>query len=266
MNPTLRPGATGPQVKTLQANLNRLPSALPPLATDAVFGPKTAARVRELQIAQRLTGDGVVGTLTWNALAQLLGQLLGSVSGVAASVGPVVAADAARPAILATASSLVGTVDFLVLEGGRPRGIDRVKEFFLEATGTTVVDEQFRGSKGEWQPAPLIDGGRKDWCAIFVVFCYRRAGLLQIRWDLKSGRPVGPLALTTFSSRFVQNIRPGNMGLVNFNNHHFLIESVAEGGPVPLLQTIDGNTTAGRIIKRKEHRVGQDNFNYYQFT
>lgn len=35
---------------------------------DGIFGTKTADRVRQFQMANRLTVDGIVGPVTWTAL------------------------------------------------------------------------------------------------------------------------------------------------------------------------------------------------------
>ena len=59
--PTIRQGARGVQVATLQRNLGGL-------AVDGVFGPKTTEAVRRFQRANRLKVDGIVGRQTWSAL------------------------------------------------------------------------------------------------------------------------------------------------------------------------------------------------------
>lgn len=69
MPKTLSSGSTGPDVKDLQNRLNQSPpTALPPLSVDGIFGPKTAARVREFQRQRGLQVDGIVGPKTWAAL------------------------------------------------------------------------------------------------------------------------------------------------------------------------------------------------------
>jgi hypothetical protein len=67
---TLSIGSTGPDVVQLQASLNqKMPDALPPLAVDGIFGPKTLARVKAFQAENDLVVDGIVGPKTWAALA-----------------------------------------------------------------------------------------------------------------------------------------------------------------------------------------------------
>ena len=72
MDRILTIGSTGPDVSQVQGLLNRRPPTLfPPLKTDGVFGPKTAARVKEFQRNNGLKIDGLVGPKT-------LGQLRGA--------------------------------------------------------------------------------------------------------------------------------------------------------------------------------------------
>ncbi|WP_434384855.1 peptidoglycan-binding protein [Melittangium boletus] len=64
--PTLREGAKGASVTTLQ---NKLKAAgFNPGAVDGAFGPKTTAAVKAFQKARGLAADGVVGPKTWSAL------------------------------------------------------------------------------------------------------------------------------------------------------------------------------------------------------
>jgi peptidoglycan hydrolase-like protein with peptidoglycan-binding domain len=65
----LKQGMYGNGIDIVQHALNNeSPSALPRLAVDGIFGPKTDARVREFQRNRRLNPDGVVGRNTRNAL------------------------------------------------------------------------------------------------------------------------------------------------------------------------------------------------------
>lgn len=63
------PYMTGADVRDLQLDLNRVFPAYSNLVTDAVYGNKTAAVIREFQERSGLVADGIVGPKTWNALA-----------------------------------------------------------------------------------------------------------------------------------------------------------------------------------------------------
>jgi peptidoglycan hydrolase-like protein with peptidoglycan-binding domain len=65
-NPTLKLGASGASVKTLQQALAN--AGFSPGAADGQFGPKTAAAVKAFQSAKGLVADGVVGPKTWARL------------------------------------------------------------------------------------------------------------------------------------------------------------------------------------------------------
>jgi hypothetical protein len=58
--PTLRRGATGDAVKTLQGQLGA--------DADGYFGPRTEALVREFQREHGLVPDGIVGPATWKVI------------------------------------------------------------------------------------------------------------------------------------------------------------------------------------------------------
>jgi peptidoglycan hydrolase-like protein with peptidoglycan-binding domain len=64
--PTIRQGATGDVVRRLQRALSR--GIDRGLTVDGVFGWQTESGVVELQKAESLLPDGVVGPLTWQAL------------------------------------------------------------------------------------------------------------------------------------------------------------------------------------------------------
>jgi len=269
MPPTLRFGSTGPFVVQLQEGLNKLPTALAALTPDGQFGSKTQGRVKEFQTRNSLLSDGIVGPLTWETLLALVGEGLGSgVPVVPAMPGSVF--DLLRPVVLTIANSHMGKVDFSQMVNGRPRGIDFLIDMFRFAASVQLTDINFREggtSSGAWTAVPWVGltNQKKSWCGIFAIFCYRKAGI-PVSWDIGKGGPVGPLKMASFSSNFAAGIKPGDIGSVATQSHHFLIESVDGGGPVPGLTTIDGNTEFGRIRRRSDHRVGKDNFNHYEFT
>lgn len=67
---TLKSGCKGEDVKTLQANLNKIMNA--GLAVDGDFGPKTDAAVRAFQKKYGLTVDGLFGPKSTEKMEQLL--------------------------------------------------------------------------------------------------------------------------------------------------------------------------------------------------
>lgn len=67
-HPTLREGASGLHVETLQAELARHGFAL---AADGRWGPITTRAVKAFQLVRGLKPDGVVGPATWRALSEV---------------------------------------------------------------------------------------------------------------------------------------------------------------------------------------------------
>jgi peptidoglycan hydrolase-like protein with peptidoglycan-binding domain len=63
--PTLRRGSTGNDVKVLQERLNQFGFKL---AVDGIFGYITEGAVKQFQQDHHLVVDGIVGSMTWNAL------------------------------------------------------------------------------------------------------------------------------------------------------------------------------------------------------
>lgn len=264
---TLTFGAQGSDVKALQQGLNKLPTKQLRLVEDGAYGSKTTVRVKEFQGANSLVADGVAGPLTWERFLALLAQITqGNVPPL-----PPSAFDLARPLVLVVAQQHMGQVDFSITGGGKPKGLDFLIHMFDFAASAKLTEANFRDPKsGQWIWTPWIGlpTQRKSWCGIFAVYCYKKAGI-PVRWDLGLGGPVGPIKLSSFKPNFAASIRQADIGCVATQNHHFLIESVDGTGPVPALSTIDGNTLWGRIERRSlpnpaVHKVGKDNFNYYQ--
>ena len=71
----LRQGSRGPNVVTVQVELNRIAQNYPAIpkipVVDGIYGPRTEAAVRKFQEIFDLTPDGVVGPATWYALVRL---------------------------------------------------------------------------------------------------------------------------------------------------------------------------------------------------
>jgi len=257
----LRFGSRGSDVAEIQAALNQLRSAQAKLMADGVYGNKTASRVKDFQRQNQLSADGIFGPISFAMLLKLLGNILGTPPG-----GPPDNKSAIRQATIREAAKLVGMVDFSQMVKGRPKGIDLVQDIFKDAADVTLTDANFIDPLTKaWSPQPFVGGKKKSWCGIFCIYCYRKAGLKGLKWNIATGGPTGPIKLNTWSPQFVQNIKLADMGAVATRQHHFLIEKVAPNNPhTPSLETIDGNLLAGRIERRKgHHRVGKDNFNYY---
>ena len=71
----LQQGSRGPNVVTIQVELNRIAQNYPAIpkipVVDGIFGPITEASVRRFQEIFDLTPDGIVGPATWYALVRL---------------------------------------------------------------------------------------------------------------------------------------------------------------------------------------------------
>lgn len=69
---TLRQGATGSDVNSLQSTLLKL--GYNPGSIDGIFGLKTVQAVKQFQKDNSLIADGIVGPVTWQALQSKVGQ------------------------------------------------------------------------------------------------------------------------------------------------------------------------------------------------
>ena len=70
----LKRGATGEDVKTMQAYLNVINTiypSVPQLTVDGTFGPKTEEAVKAFQTLNFLTSDGIIGPVTWDKIVQM---------------------------------------------------------------------------------------------------------------------------------------------------------------------------------------------------
>ncbi|MBQ7896938.1 MAG: peptidoglycan-binding protein [Clostridia bacterium] len=70
----LRVGTSGPSVRTVQEQLNRIAinyPSIPFVAVDSVFGESTERSVRQFQRIFNLTPDGIVGKATWYAISRV---------------------------------------------------------------------------------------------------------------------------------------------------------------------------------------------------
>jgi peptidoglycan hydrolase-like protein with peptidoglycan-binding domain len=85
--PSLHEGSHGQVVERLQVSLNEgrgefVPSSTPVLATDGVYGPKTASAVRGAQHDAGIAENGVVDLRTWALPVHAAGQVLADLCGV----------------------------------------------------------------------------------------------------------------------------------------------------------------------------------------
>jgi hypothetical protein len=70
----LRVGSSGPAVRKMQEQLNRISDhypAIPKIAADGDFGPATEEAVKTFQRVFNLTVDGIVGRATWYRISQV---------------------------------------------------------------------------------------------------------------------------------------------------------------------------------------------------
>ena len=66
----LKRGSRGPEVRSLQVQLNTVMSSSAKLNTDGVFGAKTQAAIKEFQTKARIKADGIVGPDTRQKLSE----------------------------------------------------------------------------------------------------------------------------------------------------------------------------------------------------
>lgn len=114
----------------------------------------------------------------------------------------------------------------------------------------------------DWQKyqsdaAPVYPvGTRKSWCGIFVLWCYRQAGLISWRW--KDG--YGFIYRIGFEYE-TKSPKPGDVGYVaQPYQHHFLVKRV-NGDTV---ECIDGNSgpTPG-VVKERTRSLGDTSVRYF---
>jgi hypothetical protein len=265
----LRLGSTGPAVKVLQEALNAALPQYSALGTDGQFGGLTAGRVKTFQGNQRLAADGVVGPATWQALCAVLGCSVAVAGAPAPAVNPQATGtetgasksgfDHLRPKIVAIARQHIGMVDFTQYAGGKPRGLDFLISMFESVANVRLTEQHFKDHNGwMWRPSSgAASGSRIDWCGIFAVYCYQKAG---VPGGWAGGRPTGPLRLVI--GKRPSPLLQGTIGVTGTNNHHFVVEDPGSGS-APQLSTIDGNTLWGRIasVKRPASVC-----NFYEFT
>ncbi|MFF9340590.1 peptidoglycan-binding protein [Streptomyces sp. NPDC014773] len=192
--PALRQGSRGVDVSTAQ---DLLAAAGHPVGADGAFGPATTRAVKGFQKSRRLTADGVVGPRTWTALAVTLrpgaegravkalqrqlvqeGHRLAVDSVFGAGTGSAVRA--AQRARGLSADGVAGARTWAALLAapgspapGRPSGDPSALRKRIVATA--------RGQVGVAEPSGcrtyLRDCARTAWCAAFVSWTWRKAGV-----------------------------------------------------------------------------------------
>lgn len=287
--PLLNFGSTGPAVTELQRALNMGGTFLPKLSVDGIFGPKTHARVKEFQSSNGLVRDGVVGPLTWEALAPLVKKAL------EAGLDFLVPAEeaAARKKITDWARLEYGLFGWQAQDSPNPlnphiasqlcaepltrarQGGMHLAQIFATAgasaaacpTISAKAEKMYQSGHYTAQMQNSID--IPNWCGIFALYCYRLAGLNVSPWPLKINVVMKDPSKAEFRTLAVpkQQPLPGDIGVVdgmraNGKNHHFLV--LEPGGPA--FDTIEGNAGTGNIKQGYRKLSSFDPKNDYYLT
>ncbi|MER8042077.1 peptidoglycan-binding protein [Streptomyces sp. NPDC094032] len=191
--PALRQGSRGVDVATLQ---DLLAAAGRTVTADGVFGPATTRALKAFQTSRRLPADGVVGSRTWTALVVPLrpgakGRAVKALQRQLAQEGHRVALDgvfgagtgaalrAAQRAHGLPADGVAGARTWAALvmapsapAPGRPGDVSALRKRIVATA---------RGQVGVAEPngcrVYLKDCARTAWCAAFVSWTWRRAGV-----------------------------------------------------------------------------------------
>ncbi|MET8570184.1 peptidoglycan-binding protein [Streptomyces sp. NPDC004783] len=187
--PALRHGARGVDVATAQ---DLLAAAGHRVSADGVFGTATTRAVKDFQKSRRLAADGVVGARTWTALSVTLrsgdkGRAVRALQRQLGQEGHRLAVDGVFGAGTASAVRAVQRAHGLSADGvagprtwaallaapGRPSGDVSTLRKRIVATA--------RGQIGVSEPSGcrtyLKDCARTAWCAAFVSWTWRKAGV-----------------------------------------------------------------------------------------
>lgn len=191
--PTFRQGARGVDVATAQ---DLLAAAGRPVAADGVFGPATTRALKAFQTSRRLPADGVVGARTWTALTVTLrsgakGRAVKALQRQLAQEGHRVALDgvfgagtgsalrAAQRAHGLPADGVAGARTWAALvtaprtpAPGRPGDVSALRKRIVSTARAQVGAAEPNGCR-----TYLKDCARTAWCAAFVSWTWRRAGV-----------------------------------------------------------------------------------------
>ena len=266
--PLLRFGSRGADVVLLQQALNAALAMLPELVPDGVFGPKTNAHVHTFQGQSNLFVDGIVGPLTWQALAPFIDGLTTVVAKIVSPADEM----AARQRIAATANLLYDQFkwDGKIGETNpriagkyccnsktrlRQGGVQLAAIFSIAGVANaqkclTISREaesmyQRRYTASERNVKDII-----SWCGIFATYVYKIAGLKIDGWPLKyhlfSVKPEDQLRIS--GSKETPEI--GDIGVIDARggrNHHFVIVGISNS----LITSVDGNAGFHMEIVKK---------------
>ncbi|MCG8968919.1 MULTISPECIES: peptidoglycan-binding protein [Streptomyces] len=187
--PALRQGARGVDVATAQ---DLLAAAGHPVSADGVFGTATTRAVKDFQKSRQLAADGVVGARTWTALTVTVrpgskGRAVRALQRQLGQEGHRLAVDGLFGAGTGSAVRAVQRAHGLSVDGvagprtwaallaapGRPSGDVSALRKRIVATA--------RGQIGVFEPSGcrtyLKDCARTAWCAAFVSWTWRKAGV-----------------------------------------------------------------------------------------
>jgi hypothetical protein len=265
--PVLRFGSIGDAVLLLQEALNVAPTLLARLKEDASFGSKTHARVVEFQGQKNAVRDGIVGPVTWEALAPFVTTMLQLID---KNFAPPADEAAQRQRIVDIAEASFASWGWgsagTVTPDGSPRiaaargfgpGIGGARTRQGGATLAAVYAIAGAGGancltigsdiEAVYQQNPIDKPSQvarrnmlnqRDigaWCGIFATYCYRASGLI-LRWD--DVKRQLPQYFDTLGANAA--VQKGDIGVFDPQvNHHFVV--IQDAAPGNKVFSIDGN-------------------------
>lgn len=291
MKPTLRFGARGDDVESLQGALNLWEgSKLSVLEEDGIFGGQTHGKVLEFQREAGLVQDGIVGPNTWKELAPLIDDLLNLIQPPGDDI-------AAGQRIVATAQNALAafgwsnSTEFNVNsprvaaafradkshDPGPRQGGNTLQHIFMVAgagpSHTSNCPIMRATAEPWWQKSGKEatywrnQNDLPSWCGIFTFFVYRSAGI-----DLPKGW-MGHTS-TTIRQRFdlhqtPKRVKEGSIGVINptGGNHHFIV--VRNDVQGKMLHTIDGNAhgpVKGDYSRQNHSVIATRHYSYSELT
>jgi uncharacterized protein (TIGR02594 family) len=197
MNPVLRRGSRGPDVKRLQELLNAKLKPSPNLQVDGDFGPATETAVRAFQAQARIGVDGIVGPATWSALEKAPANAGGSGNTTVIR---------SEPAWMKIARGEIGQKE---IAGSQHN--PRIIQYHATTTLKATTDET-------------------AWCSSFVNWCLKQAGVVGtnsaaaaswVNWGVECPARTGAITV-------IYNAAAANSSLSVSGNHvGFLVEETA---------------------------------------